>query len=100
MESGRSDKKMAPFLNKTIRATHEELDFLKFIRDNYFLPEITGGYQIFLFDKMKALIDQKNVLISQGKSGKELEDIIFRIANVELYMAKWDSMIKRYENQD
>ena len=100
MASGRSDKKMAPFLNKTMKATDEEYDFLKFIRDNYFLPEITGGYQMFLFDKIKVLVDQKNVLISQGKSGKELEEIVFKIANVELYMAKWDSMIKRYENQD
>ena len=91
---------MAPFLNKTMKATDEEYGFLKFIRDNYFLPDITGGYQVFLFDKIKALINQKNVMISQGKSGKELEEIIFRIANVELYLAKWESMIKRYENQD
>ena len=91
---------MTPFLNKTMKATDEEYDFLKFIRDNYFLTDITGGYQAFLFNKIKALVDQKNVLISQGKSGKELEEIIFRIVNVELYKAKWESMIQRYKNQD
>ena len=90
---------MTPFLNKTMKATNEEYDFLKFIRDNYFLTEITGGYQVFLFDKIRVLVEQKNVLIEQGKSGKELEEIIFRIANVELYLAKWDSMIERYKNQ-
>lgn len=90
---------MAPFLSKTIKATEEEYDFLKFIRDNYFLPEITKEYNVYVYDRLSQLIREKNALIDQGESGQKLEDVLLRIANVELYAAKWQSMIKRYENQ-
>lgn len=90
---------MAPFLSKTIKATDEEHDFLKFIRDNYFLPEITKEYNVYVYDRLSQLMREKNALIDQGESGQKLEDVLLRIANVELYAAKWQSMIKRYENQ-
>lgn len=99
MGSEGSREKKVPFLSRSIRATDEEWDFLKFIRDNYCLPEINGGYNEFLCGKLKRLIDEKNALISQGENSKKLEEIIYKIANLEVYVAKWEAMIKRYEER-
>ncbi|MEA4892668.1 MAG: hypothetical protein VB085_08920 [Peptococcaceae bacterium] len=91
---------MAPFCSKTKRVAPEEEELLDFLRFNYHSPEINNqfgdGLRNYFVDRLSALYRKKNSLIDQGISGKEFDELIYRIATLEMFSHKWNKLINAY----
>lgn len=94
---------MAPFCNVTKRVASEEAELLDFLRQHYYSPEINNefgdGLRNYFVDRLGALYNKKNSLIDQGISGKEFDELIYRIAVLEMFSHKWNKLIKAYMNR-
>lgn len=91
-----NEARMGPFLNRTIKAADEEQDLLKFLRLNWHVIDFNEGMKDYFYGRLGRLIEEKNALIEQENTGKEFEGILYRIAQVELFAAKWSKLMTAY----
>ena len=96
-----SRRKVAPFLSKNKNVHPREADFLDFLRLNYQSPELNkkygDGLSNYFFDQLSRLMRIKNTMIDNGEVGKEFDDIIYRMSTIEMFIRKYEEMIKAYD---
>jgi len=97
LESEGNEKRVGAFLNKNMMAAVEEQELLKFLRQNWHVPDFNEGMKTYFYGCLGLLIDEKNRLIDEGITGKEFEEVLYRIAQVELFAAKWSKLMAAYK---
>lgn len=97
MESEGNDVKVGPFLNKQIKAADEEQELLKFLRVNWHVKDFNEGMKEYFYGRLGLLIEEKNALIDKGITGREFEEVLYRIAQLELFAAKWSKLMTAYK---
>lgn len=95
---------MAPFLSKHKKVSPLEADLLDFLRDAWHSPELSheygDGIGHWIYGRMHDLSKQKNSLIDRGITGKEFEEVVWRIHALELFSAKWGNLMKSYKDRE
>lgn len=97
LESEGNEKRMGAFLNKNMMAAVEEQELLKFLRVNWHVKDMNDGMKEYFYGRLGLLVEEKNALIEKGNTGKEFEDVLYRIAQLELFAAKWAKLMTAYK---